>query len=104
MQVGKGGIKARWRSEKSCLRACRLDNGSMSITPQELSAFNQFAQQQITQGAADSLQKLVDEWNEQRDQQQSIQGIRESMAQHEAGQSLPADEVFRQVRSQLGWQ
>jgi hypothetical protein len=73
----------------------------MSITREELSDFNRFAEDRLSDGAVDTLYELVDEWNHVRSHQQSVARIRESARQHEAGQSVPVDEAFDEVRRKL---
>jgi hypothetical protein len=74
----------------------------MSATLQELFDFNRFAEEKLSLGRSVTLQDLLDEWNAQREHQQSIEGIRESMRQYEAGQALPLDEAFAEIRQKLG--
>jgi hypothetical protein len=74
----------------------------MAVTHRELLDFNHFAEEKLTNGGAESLQELLDEWNDLRSHQQSIAGIRESAAQYDAGQGLPVDEAFDEVRRKLG--
>jgi hypothetical protein len=73
----------------------------MAVTRDELLDFNRFAEEKLTDGGADNLQDLLDEWNERRAHQQSIAGIRKSVAQYEAGECLPVHEAFDEVRRKL---
>lgn len=74
----------------------------MAVTREELIDFNRFANQRLSDGGADTLQELVDEWNDLRSHEQSVSGIRDSVAQYEAGEGLPVDEAFNEVRRKLG--
>ena len=74
----------------------------MNVTRQELSDFHRFAEERLSFGSVATLQALLDEWSAQREHQQSIEGIRESMRQYEAGQALPLDEAFAEIRQKLG--
>ena len=75
----------------------------MSITKDELAAFNRFAVEKLSNGGADTLQQLLDEWNARRAYEQSVAAIRESVAQYGAGEGLPVKDAFEEVRGKLGW-
>jgi hypothetical protein len=74
----------------------------MAVTREELLDFNRFAEEKLSDGGAENLQALLDEWNDQRAHEQSIAGIRESVAQYEAGEGLPVEEAFNEIRRKLG--
>lgn len=74
----------------------------MVVTQQEFGDFSRFAEQRLSDGAAESLQKLVDDWQACRERQLSVRAIQESRAQHEAGRGLPLREAFQEVRTKLG--
>jgi hypothetical protein len=63
-----------------------LKNFSMAVTRQDLFDFTRFAEEKLTDRGTDSLKALLDEWNERRSHGQSVAGIRESVAQYEAGE------------------
>lgn len=75
----------------------------MSVTKEDLHNFQQFADEKLANGAVESLQNILDEWNARREREQSIAGIRESIAQYDAGEGLPVDKAFGEVRKKLGW-
>lgn len=73
----------------------------MAVTLQELSDFNRFAEQKLSNGGAETLQQLLDEWQDLREYEQCVVDIRESIRQHENGESLPLDEAFSEIRRKL---
>jgi hypothetical protein len=74
----------------------------MAVTRQDLFDFTRFAEEKLTDRGTDSLKALLDEWNERRSHGQSVAGIRESVAQYEAGEGLPIREAFAEIRRKLG--
>ncbi|MDC0935567.1 hypothetical protein OAS39_04710 [Pirellulales bacterium] len=75
----------------------------MAITKDDLQSFQSFADEMLTTGTAESLQEILDKWNTRREHQQSVAGIKESISQYEAGEGLPVDQAFNEIRSKLGW-
>jgi len=75
----------------------------MAITKAELQDFHQFAGERLERNGVQSLHELVSEWEAAREHQRSVAAIRESVAQHRAGLSLPVEETFAEVRRKLGW-
>ena len=73
----------------------------MAVTLQELSDFNRFAEQKLSNGGAETLQQLLDEWQDLREYEQCVVDIRESIRQHENGENLPHDEAFSEIRRKL---
>jgi hypothetical protein len=74
----------------------------MSITKAELQDFHQFAGERLERNGVHSLHELVSEWEAAREHQRSVAGIRESIADYEAGRTMSVDEAFAQVRQDLG--
>lgn len=74
----------------------------MAVTRKELLDFNRFAEQKLSAGVAATLQALVEEWNSLRERERSVAAIRESVRQYEAGEGLPVQEAFEDVRRKLG--
>jgi len=75
----------------------------MAITKEDLNKFQTFADDILSGGSADSLQEILDQWNAMREHSQSVAGIQESITQYEAGEGLPVDQAFDEVRKKLGW-
>ena len=75
----------------------------MAITKDDLQSFQLFADEMLTSGTAESLQEILDKWNARREHQQSVAGIKESISQYEAGEGLPVDQAFDEIRRKLGW-
>jgi hypothetical protein len=73
----------------------------MAVSLQELSDFNRFAAEKLSNGGAETLQAVLDEWNAQREREESVAGIRQSIAQYEAGQGLPVEQAFLELRNRL---
>lgn len=74
----------------------------MSLTHQELVDFHQFAVTKLSTGRAQTLQELLDEWNDAREHERSVAAIRESVAQYEAGLGMPVKQAFDEIRANLG--
>ena len=75
----------------------------MAITKDDLQSFQLFADEMLTSGTAESLQEILDKWNARRELRQSVAGIKESISQYEAGEGLPVDQAFDEIRGKLGW-
>lgn len=73
----------------------------MSLTPAEFHDFTRFAETKLSSGASESLEQLVNEWNSQREYDQSVARIRQSMADYEAGRVMSLEEAFDRVRARL---
>jgi len=75
----------------------------MAVTKEDLQDFHLFADEKIADGAAQSLEELVDAWSSRRTDEQSVADIRKSIAQYEAGEGLPVAEAFDEIRKKLDW-
>jgi len=75
----------------------------MAITKEDLQSFQTFADDMLSNSTAESLQEILDKWNARRAHRQSVAGIQESISQYEAGEGLPVDQAFDEVREKLGW-
>lgn len=74
----------------------------MPITTNDLDAFHEFAVAKLHGGDAKSLTELAAEWEAARDLQESVAGIRQSIADADVGQLVPADQAFAEARRMLG--
>ncbi|MBW3539205.1 MAG: hypothetical protein KY476_02950 [Planctomycetes bacterium] len=74
----------------------------MSISREELHEFVRFAGEILDNGGAESLGEIVSRWEAARERQESVSAIRESVAEYDAGQAVPVDQAFSEVRRQLG--
>jgi hypothetical protein len=75
----------------------------MAVTKEELTDFHRFAVGRLSNGGAESMQELLNQWSARREHQESVAGIRESIGQYEAGHALPVKEAFDEIRQKLGW-
>ena len=74
----------------------------MTVTKDDLQAFNRFADEKLTNGGGDSLVDIVRQWEAERESQETIADILESHADIEAGRVKPLDEAFADVRKKMG--
>lgn len=74
----------------------------MAITEHDLECFSQFARERLNNGGAESLTRLVSEWEAQRESEETLADIRQGHADIEAGLGKPADVVFAEIRQRLG--
>ena len=74
----------------------------MGVTKEELQDFNRFVDEKLAKGGAESMTELARLWEERRDSQETIEDILESEADIEAGRVHSVDEVFGDVRKELG--
>lgn len=75
----------------------------MSIALQELDNFTHFAHQKLAAGDANlTLEDCVRLWRQQREQQATVEDIRQGRIDYEEGLAQPLAEVFEDVRRQLG--
>jgi hypothetical protein len=83
-----------------------VDNGAMSVTHSELDGFHRFAQDKLQSGGAESLEELCDLWRIEHpsaDEEAEIHSaIRQGLADIEAGNFRPAEEVMAELRKKHG--
>ena len=75
----------------------------MPVTHNDLEHFHQFASEKLGNGGAESLRQLVSQWEVTREHERSVAAIRESVAEDEAGESVPVEDAFAEIRSRLRW-
>jgi hypothetical protein len=74
----------------------------MAVTKNELRDFQRFADERLSSGSADSLVALVDEWEAQRrEMDATVEDIRQSHTDIEAGRVSSVADAFAEVRRQL---
>ena len=75
----------------------------MSTAFDQLAAFQQFAQQKVGAGEAETLEELFDLWRFEHptpeEQAEVHEAIRQGLADIEAGRYRPADEVMEELRA-----
>ena len=59
----------------------------MSVTQADLNAFHQFALGKISNGGAESLPQLMEEWTAQTEYAQTVAAVRQGVAEGEAGRA-----------------
>jgi hypothetical protein len=78
----------------------------MSVSFEQLDAFQRFAQEKVHAGEADSLEELFDLWRLEHptseEQADVHNAIRQGLADIEAGHYRPADVVMDELRSKYG--
>jgi hypothetical protein len=75
----------------------------MAITKEDLRDFNQFVDERLHNGGADSLAKLAAEWEaRRREMEETIAEIRQSHEDIDAGRISSVADTFSEVRKQLG--
>ena len=73
----------------------------MTVTRENLQDFNRFADEKLARGETWSLLDLVREWENIRQQENSIAALRESHADAEEGRVKPLSEAFADIRNKL---
>lgn len=75
----------------------------MAVTKEDLRRFHRFVEEKITNGAATSLVDLAGEWEaDRRETQDTVEAIRQSHVDIDAGRVASVAETFAEVRSRLG--
>ncbi len=75
----------------------------MPVTREQLADYYRFVDEKLSNGGAVSMQDMLDQWLDRQTHEASVADIRESIAQYEAGEALPVDQAFSEVRRKLGW-
>lgn len=73
----------------------------MAVTKEDLEDFRRFVDEKLSNGGAESLTELAEEWENRCEHEQSVSDLRESIDQCDAGQGRPVDETFDDVRDKL---
>ena len=73
------------------------------VTMADFQEFATFAGERISRGDTSSLTELATAWEEERELQASIERLRLSEADDEAGRTEELDDAFASIRQQLGW-
>jgi hypothetical protein len=74
----------------------------MAVTEHELECFSQFARERLNKGDVESLAGLVAQWEASREDEETIEDIRQGLADIDAGLGKPVDASFAEVRKRLG--
>ena len=78
----------------------------MSLSLDQLEDFHRFAQQKLQSGDVESLEELCDLWRIEHpsaEEEADIQeAFRQGLADIEAGNYRPADEVMAEIRAKYG--
>ncbi len=75
----------------------------MALTVAEIDEFRAFAVSQLNQDGISSLSDCIRLWEEKREFEESVAGIRESMEDIAAGRTKPLDQAFEDIRQDLGF-
>jgi hypothetical protein len=75
----------------------------MPMTQQEIESFTRFAEQRLhADDSALSLEDCLRLWREQRERTQTIEDVRQGLADYAAGRAEPLDRAFNDIRGELG--
>ena len=75
----------------------------MPITPQELESFTQFAARRLSDGdAVPSLEECLQQWRADCERRELQEDVQASLNDYAAGRVKSLDQVFDDVRRQLG--
>ncbi len=75
----------------------------MSITPQELESFTQFAARRLNDGdTVPSLEECLQQWRVDCERRELQEDVQASLEDYAAGRVKPLDQAFDDVRRQLG--
>ena len=75
----------------------------MPITPQELESFTQFAARRLSDGdTVPSLEECLQQWRADCERRELQADVQASLDDYAAGRVKPLDQVFDDVRRQLG--
>jgi len=66
----------------------------MPVTTEELIEFNAFAAKHIADESAESLEDVFQAWRESREHTEELEGIRQGIAQANAGLGKPLEEFM----------
>jgi hypothetical protein len=73
------------------------------VTMSDFQEFAAFAGERISRGDTSTLSELALAWEEARELQASIDRLRLSEADDEAGRTEELDDAMASIRQQLGW-
>ena len=73
----------------------------MAVTEQEFECFSDFVRERLANGGEPSITGLAQEWEARRETEETLDGIRQGIADIEAGRGKPAAVVFAEVRQRL---
>lgn len=74
----------------------------MSLTIHEYEAFDQFARNRIAVHPPNSLDELIETWNEMKETEATIRSVNKGLEDVRAGRVKPAEQAMRDVRKRLG--
>lgn len=74
----------------------------MSLTTADVDDFRQFALELIDREDVTSLEECVRRWGDRREYNETVEAIREGLADAAAGRSQPVEEAFADIRRELG--
>jgi predicted transcriptional regulator len=73
----------------------------MSVTPDQLNDFHQFALGRLTSGEAASIPALAHQWQVARERDEVNAALAEAMEDIQAGRYRPAEDVSRDLRKKF---
>lgn len=75
----------------------------MPVTEAELKSFTEFVSQRMAEDSSLSLRDCLDRWQEEREREETIADMRQSLADIEAGRVRSLEEADVEIRRRLGW-
>ena len=74
----------------------------MKLTLAEIDEFRDFAIRKVNNGGVESLAECLRLWEDQREYEESIAALKESLGDSAAGRTKPVDQAFADIRRELG--
>ena len=75
----------------------------MTITQDDITSFGKFAAARIGDGRSDlTFEDLLREWRERREYNETVESIKRSVAEYEAGQTDSLDQALANARQKIG--
>jgi predicted transcriptional regulator len=86
-----------------CYNGDRGENAMSMQSPTDAEAFYDFLGQTLSHGERETPpEALLRKWRAQREYDETVEAIREGLAQMEAGLGRPVEEVFADLRRKYG--
>ena len=74
----------------------------MGLTLTEIDEIRDFAIRKVKNGGVGSLAECLRLWEDQREHEESIAALKESLEDSAAGRTKPVDQAFADIRRELG--
>lgn len=74
----------------------------MPVIQEQLTDFHEFPASKLSNGGADSMQQLFDDWQAQREYEETVADVRGGLSDVKAGRVKPVEQAFADIRKKLG--